>query len=198
LKIIGEHGLVDVEREQKIIEKLIKMSWERRGIYPSLGTVLDIIVDNSPEDESIGRKIVEKVVEENGNDPSNIDSVFHLLEDSTTKIPGYLKEFSSEIKDMQQNLKRYVTKIDLLKKLSLFTLTRHQLERIVFQKDNPFKKTVSSKELVENPYLIPENYVPGKVDVDEAEIADEEIDVSKIDIGMIPDKKYLKIRNDDL
>jgi len=198
LRIIEEHGQFNVSKEQKKIDKLIEMTWNKRGIYPSLGSIIDIMADNPPEDESIGKKILDKIEEKKGYVAENIDFIFDLITGKKKTVPSYLKEFTSEISDIRQNIGNLKNKLEVMEKLTLFNLTRHQLERIVFAKGNPFKKTISLKDIVSNPYLIAENYVPGIVDLDQDEILDGDIDVLKIDIGMMPDKKYLKIRNNDL
>ena len=194
LRIVEEHGFVDVAREKKIIEKLIEESWKRRGLYPSLGSIIDIISDVQTEEESIGSKIVSKITEVEGSVPRLLEVVFALMS-QTGEIPDYLSCFSSEIDQLQLNYPYYENKIELLKKMSLFNLTKHQIYRIIHNKGNPFKKHVDMADIIRNPYLLAENYKPGKVELDKEEIMDEDIDVSKIDIGMIPDTKYVKKRD---
>lgn len=195
LAIIDDHGFVDVDREKRIIEELIRESWERRGLYPSLGNILDLIADIGPDDEPIGDRIVSRVLEQSDSDLSLIDFIFDLMLNDKEDVPDFLDDLSSDFEELRSNIAFHKGRIDLLKKLSLFILTTHQLKRIIFQKGNPFKKTIDVQQILENPYLIAENYVPGRIDLDEPEIVDGPIDVSKIDIGMLPDRKYVKQRN---
>jgi hypothetical protein len=111
------------------------------------------------------------------------------------EIPDFLTEISSEIDTLRNNISDYEGKIELLKLLSLFELTSYQLKRIIFLKDNPFKKPIAHEQITENPYLIAENYVAEDQDVDNPETLDDEINVFKIDIGLFPDKKYVKKSN---
>jgi hypothetical protein len=85
-----------------------------------------------------------------------------------------------------------------LKKLSIFELTAYQLKRILYQTDNPFKKPISSRAIVENPYLLAENYVSEEQDLDDPRMLDDTIDVFKVDIGMFPDRNYIKHTNSKL
>ena len=127
-----------------------------------------------------------------------MEFIFNLIVTDTEDIPEFLTEVSSEIETLRNNIDDYKDNIDLLKKLSLFELTIYQLKRIVFQTDNPFKKPVAHEQIIKNPYLISENYVSEEQDLDNPNILDDDINVFKIDIGMFPDKKYLKRTNSAL
>lgn len=195
IKIVEEHGFVNVDRERAVIEKLIQKGWERRGIYPSLWRVLDIIAEVKNEDESVGKKVVSELSKEFGTDPKQLDFIFNLIMDQKSSVPGFLEPISSLIEELRSNMPDYVEYIDIFRKLSLFELTTYQLKRIVFQTDNPFKKSIANDEIVQNPYLIAECYIPQEQDLDNPEIPDDIIDVFKIDIGMFPDRKYVKQTN---
>jgi len=194
LKIIEDHGFVNVDCEKNKIEKLIQKSWERRGIYPSLPRILDIIADIQSEDESIGEKIVLALKKKFGADPALLDFIFDIMLNKNKKIPEFLKKFSSDINDLRNNIS-YYNDVDLLKKLTLFELTTYQLKRIIFRKNNPFKKSITNQDIVRNPYLLAENYVPEEQDLDNPEIMDDAISIFKIDIGMFPDRKYVNKTN---
>lgn len=198
IKIVEEHGFVSINREKNIIEKLIQKSWERRGIYPSLPRVLDVIAEVEKDDESIGNSIVLKLKEKFGADPKQLDFIFNLIANDAEEIPEFLTEVASEIETLRNTIDDYEDNIDLLKKLSLFELTHYQLKRIVFQTDNPFKKPVAHEQIIKNPYLISENYISQEQDLDNPNILDDDINVFKIDIGMFPDKRYVKRTNPTL
>jgi len=196
LKITSEeHGFVNVDREKAIIEKLIQKSWERRGLYPSLARILDIIAEVKDGDESIGEAITSKLKDEFGADPKQLDLLFNLITNKDLETPDFLDDVLSEIETLQNNITDHLDEIDLLKKLSLFELTTYQLKRIIYQTDNPFKKPIDGVQITRNPYLLAENYVAKEQDIDNPKILDDEINVFKIDIGMFPDKRYLKKTN---
>ncbi|MBZ5529573.1 MAG: ATP-dependent RecD-like DNA helicase [Acidobacteriia bacterium] len=198
LRTVEDHGFINVDREMDIIEKLIQRSWERRGIYPSLSRALDLIASLEQDDESVGKEIASKLKEELGSDPKQLDLIFNVVTDRNASIPAFLAKVSSEIEILRNNISDYIDDINLLKKLSLFELTPHQLKRIIFQTDNPFKKPIDKEEIVQNPYLLAENYVSEEQDLDDPRILDDIIDVFKIDIGMFPDRKYVKQGNEKL
>ncbi len=201
IKVIEDHGFVDITREKKVIEKLIQKSWERRGLYPSLPRILDIIADIQPDEEPIGISIVSKLRREFKSDTKLLDFIFNLMSNRNEDIPNFLEDISSDIDVLRRNISDYGDRIGFLKKLCLFELTIHQLKKIIFQKDDPFKKSINHEDIVRNPYLLAENYVPEESDLDNPEILDGIIDVFKIDIGMLPDRRYVKrfnIRLQDL
>lgn len=68
-------------------------------------------------------------------------------------------------------------------KLSLFVLTDNQIEKIIEDK-------LLLKEIETNPYALYEEYTADEDDLDIPDMQDEPIDVFKVDMGMIPDKKY--------
>jgi DNA replication protein DnaC len=81
----------------------------------------------------------------------------------------------------------------LLKKLTLFSLKKQQLQNIVTLNGPSFLRSVSIEEIVNNPYVLSEEYYYEITDEDLnlEEIADDSIDLFKIDIGMFPEK-YIK------
>ena len=46
IDIIQAHGIVNFDREQKLIEQLLEKAWIRRGLYPGLSMVLEYVMDN--------------------------------------------------------------------------------------------------------------------------------------------------------
>ena len=195
LKIIEGHGFLDVSKQLDIIDELIKQSWARRGLYPSLSTIIDIIAEVGSEDESVGKKIVSKIKEHVVSEDTLIDVVFNSVLKENEHVPSYLEEFNTQIGLMQLSLSDEKDKIELFKKLSLFNLTKHQLHRIIYNTNESFKKPVNVSDIIENPYLLAENYKAEPDNLDKPEKIDELIDISKIDVGMIPDIKYTKKRN---
>ena len=83
--------------------------------------------------------------------------------------------------------------IDLLKKLSLFLLKKEQLKNVIQRNKNSFAREVKTEEIINNPYVLCEEYQYEltQEDLDKEEIEDDPIDLFKIDIGMFPEK-YIK------
>jgi len=195
IDLVQKHGIVNFSREEKIIEKLINKAWKNRGLYPSLPRIIDIIADVT-QDEKLGQELLSKVQKNISRKQDLLEIVFNQLLNQEASIPAYLSSFRSRIKELRINISDYRSaKIDLLKKLSLFSLTRQQLKRII--DGHPFKKQVDPLDIVHNPYLLCENYVPEDPDLDDQDISDGPIDVFKIDVGMFPDAKCLE-RNERL
>lgn len=195
LKIVEGHGHFDVSKQLNNIDQLIKLSWNRRGLYPSLSIILDIIAELDPDEQSVGTEIISKIVEHQGSESKIADYVFGSLLNQDGEIPDYLEEYETRIGLMRMTLADQEEKINLFKKLSLFNLTKHQLHRIIYKIEESFKKEIDADQITENPYLLAECYKPNDDDLDKPEKIDELIDISKIDIGMIPDIRYTKKRD---
>ncbi|MEM3658386.1 MAG: hypothetical protein QXQ66_08250, partial [Candidatus Hadarchaeum sp.] len=153
--LVQDHGF-DFSRESKLIEKFLAHVWNKRGLYPSLGNILDVVGEFDPElkvrrqleDKKIGSQIVNKISEKIGNQDL-LEVTFKLLT-SNSPIPDYLAELSSYIKALRANIRDYEGQIELLKKLSLFSLTTFQIKRIIQRED--------SEKIVKNPYILAEDY----------------------------------------
>jgi hypothetical protein len=46
--VIKKHGIVKLENEPDIIDRLLQKAWAARGLYPSLLTVVDIVSGRYP------------------------------------------------------------------------------------------------------------------------------------------------------
>lgn len=193
IKIVQEDDLVDFSRKEKLIEKFLKKAWANRGLYPSLGRVLDIIGGFEGETLGKGTEIVEAIKRNLKNGEDLLDVTFKILKSS--KIPVYLNSLSGWVNEIRKNLKDHQKdNLELLKKLSLFTLTHRQIKRILYEREEAFKTKVSAAQVASNPYLLAEEYVPAvsDEDLDKEEIPDGPIGLFTIDIGMHPDPKYIQ------
>jgi predicted ATPase len=190
-KIKG-HGIIPATRakaEIKKIDKLLERSWKARGTYPSLGNVLDVIANMGIGNPGIGNEIV-SVVEKNNQGKVNLDVIVKLL--NKKNIPKYLDndKFRATITEISVNIKG--ENLKLLQKLSLFSLSQTQIKNIIRNNEKSFRKLIDVNEIVENPYLLCENYKgPNFINRDELEIPDKKIGTFTIDIGMFPDPNYL-------
>jgi ATP-dependent exoDNAse (exonuclease V) alpha subunit len=168
----------DLDKEEKRIESLIKMVWERRGIYPSLDKVFNYFLegDNKELAEAIKPILTKKY------------DLIQCFEDiAKEKIPDELEEYEEDLLDLFDN-RQFKRQYKSYLRLALFNLTSHQIKRMITQ----FSETII-EGLEENPYLIYEYYVPEppENELDIPDLQDETIEVYKIDVGMIPDRKFV-------
>lgn len=191
LEIIQKHGIEDCSEGINRVTNLIKESWDMRGLYPSLGKILDVIQEN---DIPVWEDIIPLLETECGD--SLMESIFSKFFEDIDHL-----EILSKQKESLEELKRILSEEDkdslnLMKRLSLFSLSKMQINRILNNKDDPFKKEISKKELFENPYLLVEYYKPKfNKEIKDYEEGDSLIDVFKVDIGLFPDRIYTKKRD---
>lgn len=167
----------DLTEEENRINKLIEMTWAKRGNYPSLGKVLNHFIQDEARATSIAAEMNKLLTNKN-----DLLKVFKSLVDND--IPTALEPFEDDLCEIAENriFKKY---IGSFAKLSLFVLTEQQIDNIIENK-------VLLKEIENNPYALYEEYVAGEDDLDIPDMQDEPIDVFKVDMGMIPDRKYIE------
>lgn len=165
----------DLVKEETRINDLIAKTWAKRGIYPSLAKVLNHFIQDKENSQSIATAIYPLLSSKN-----DLNKFFQGI--IKKDIPEELEDFEDELLDLAEN--RIFNKYSkALAKLSLFVLTDHQVEKIIQDK-------VLLKEVETNPYALYEEYISDEDDLDIPDMQDEPIDVFKVDMGMIPDKKY--------
>lgn len=174
----------DLKEEERRINVLIEKVWKKRGIYPSLKFVLNDFI----QDLEISDELTEKIIPLLSGKHDLLDLFSEIL---GKNIPEQLLAFEDELLELSGN--RIFKKHHFaLAKLSLFFLTENQIKKIISN-----KKLLSELEI--NPYILYEEYLSDDDDLDIPDMQDEPIDVFKIDMGMIPDKKYVnrhrKIQN---
>jgi len=208
IEIAQRHGIVKLDREQRLIEKYIQEAWEKRGLYPGLGNVIDLLVDPESDEKCGGNELVATIKQSLSHKEDLLEAIFRLL--SRKKIPKNLQKFANTIKRARRGLKVHAGLLSALKKLSLFSLTKFQLRRILFPsigqgEPHPFgEKNATPEEITSNPYVLSEEYVPVTskpklrlMELDQPEMRDGPISVFTVDIGMFPDERYLE-PNEDL
>lgn len=183
IDIIQAHGIVNFDREQKLVEELLQKAWIRRGLYPSLPAILEYVMD----DEKWKAEPLIQTIKANTPGTDLCENTFKLL---LGEVPPYLKDFADDVCQLQINYTQHTSLNELLKKLSLFSLKKQQLHNIVTRNQSSFSREVSTEEMVKNPYVLCEEYKYEQTegDLDEEEIGDEPIDLFKIDVGMFPEK----------
>lgn len=166
----------DLKEEERRINSLIEKVWKKRGVYPSLPYVLN----NFVQDLDVAKTITAALLPLLSNKYDLIQFFKDVLDEN---IPEELNEFEDELLEISSN--RIFKKHHLsFAKLSLFVLTENQVAKIIANKE-------LLKEIETNPYALYEEYAADEDDLDIPDMQDEPIDVFKIDMGMIPDKKYV-------
>jgi exodeoxyribonuclease V alpha subunit len=193
LAIINEDHTVDVTKEMNKIEEFLTKAWANRGLYPSIGKVLDVVAEFDGQSLGKGDQIVQLIKQSLKGDEDLLERTFDIMT-ATKTLPDFLKSQFRWVAIIRNRLNDdYADELELLKKLSLFSLTNWQITRIVRKRKDAFKKQLSSKSIAENPYLLAEEYVSEETqeDLNEEEIRDSPIGLFSIDIGMHPDPNYI-------
>lgn len=167
----------DLKEEERRINFLIEKVWRKRGIYPSLAYILNYFVQDIDTAHSISKTLIPLL--------SNRYDLIQLFRDILDKnIPEELSTFEDDLMEINSNRqfrKHYMS----FAKLALFVLNENQVKKIISDKE-------LLKEIESNPYTLFEEYIEDEDDLDIPDMQDEPIDVFKIDMGMIPDRKYVE------
>jgi ATP-dependent exoDNAse (exonuclease V) alpha subunit len=151
---------------------VIASLWTNRGIYPGMTKVLDYLdfKDAIP---------FYKVLTEAGKEKETKDRIFAFLEGKLASITGL--KFSQKNPDdirRQWSLREKEEQHLLRDVLPLFDLTQTQVGQIMSQKRDEVCILASLPQIVEDPYILCEQYV--------GDGPDDIISFSKIDHGMFP------------
>jgi hypothetical protein len=169
----------DLENEERRLDEMIAMVWNRRGIYPSLEKVLHHFLKKDCKALANSIKILL-------TKDFDLQQCFEAI--AKDDYPVKLEDYADDLDDLignpefKRNFRSYV-------KLSLFNLTPHQIKRII---EVYYQDIIKGLEF--NPYLIYEYYVPAPPvdEMDSPDLIDEPIDVYKLDVGLIPDTRFVK------
>lgn len=167
----------DLKEEERRINFLIEKVWRKRGTYPSLAYVLNYFIQDIDKAHSISKIFLPLL--------SNRYDLIQFFKDILDEnIPEELSNFEDDLLEISSN--RIFRKYYLsFAKLALFVLTDNQVKKIISDKE-------LLKEIENNPYALFEEYIEDEDDLDIPDMQDEPIDVFKIDMGMIPDRKYVE------
>ncbi len=169
----------NLDEEENRVDALIKMVWNRRGIYPSLDKVLEYFLKKDCRRLSVEIKtLLDK----------NYDLIDCFEDILKGDIPDELDDFEDELDDLIK-IPQFKRSFKAYLKLSLFNISKHQINRIITHYHDSIIAGLEA-----NPYLIYEYYEPAppKDELDIPDLVDEPVDVYKIDVGMIPDSRFLK------
>jgi len=181
IKKIQEHDRAVVDKdmitEEERLERLIKMTWAKRGLYPALPKVLDHFLGEEQRSSALAIEMVALL--------SPKYDLLALLSDLVAEdIPEALQAYEDDILELGEK-RLFKNNIESLARLTLFNLTQHQVSSVIGNRD-------LLQEIASNPYALYEEYVAGEDDLDIPEMQDEPIDVYKVDLGMIPDRRHVQ------
>lgn len=206
-----DHGIADVDAMLERVDDYIADAWQDRGLYPGLGSVLNVLADLAEGEYQVdghrGEALASTLRQSLESGEDLLDKTFDLLR-SKDKIPDTLNGQKRSIQDVRAGYRDNKNLAPLLRKLTLFTLTPRQVGRILFpDEDGPHTfagLALSPEDITANPYLLAESYVPAtsdpaeeRKDLDRHQRSDAAIDYAVIDIGMFPETRHLE-RNDEL
>ena len=204
------HSIVEVDDSLDLIEEYIADCWADRGLYPGLGSAMNVLADLAEGEARVegtaGHALVDAVRGSLHQTDDLLDWMFALVEGSDS-LPEALSTHRRTLRDTRAGFRDHKALKPLLRKLALFTLTPRQVARILFPDSDGGHafggRSFSPADIVGNPYLLAESYVSATVagdeeqtDLDREQRTDSAIDYAVIDIGMFPDRRYLEPRDD--
>ncbi|AZO05598.1 ATP-dependent RecD-like DNA helicase [Mesorhizobium sp. M2A.F.Ca.ET.043.02.1.1] len=204
------HGIANVDAMLDRVEDYIADAWQDRGLYPGLGSILNVLADLAEGEYRVegdrGATLAAALRESLEDGEDLLDAAFSLLE-SRDEIPVALASLKGIVRDARAGYRDNKSLKPLLRKLALFTLTPRQVGRILFPDDDGPHAfaglALSPGDIAANPYVLAESYVPATTkareeqeDLDREQRTDAAIDYAVIDIGMLPDHRYLERRYD--
>ncbi len=188
IDIIQAHGIVNFDKQQKLIAQLLEKAWKQRGLYPGLPLVLEYIMDN---EEWKSEQFIQAITRSIQSGEDVCEKTFQLI--ASDCVPVFMKDLANEVCQLQINYTQHTAIKDLLKKLTLFSFKKKQIHNVITLNKQSFSRDVTTDEIAKNPYVLCEEYKFELTDeeLDQEEISDGSIDLFKIDIGMFPEK-YIK------
>lgn len=181
LATIAAHGFLqhfDAEEQKKRVEALIGHTWDKRGYLPGIKNLLSAIP--SLKDHYRDR-ITALLLNLDVSDPDVVPMLVEALEGKGNHLAEQYDDILSEIQDFLQAQR--LTAEEFLRLASL-NLTPHQFSRII----GGSSATPQLRDVAQNPYLLFEDYEPGRILEDplSGEKIDGPIDLFKIDIALMP------------
>lgn len=206
---VEAHGIADVEGALERIDGFIADCWADRGLYPGLGSIVGVLADLSKGEIQVegedGYALVHALAHSLDDNADLADAMFELLVGKET--PEALIPQKRVLRMARLGFQDHGHRLALLRKLALFALTPRQVGRILFPEMDEVAAfgslQLSDGDLVANPYLLAESYVPSivdaredRADLDREQRSDGSIDYAAIDLGMFPDEDHLEPHDD--
>lgn len=160
------------EERRKWLLSLFTELWKKRGAYPGLPEVMAHI-DFAEAIDYYKKKVA------NGHDKLAYQNIKDFLSGTATEIPGVAIP-AARLKEVKRNwqLMEQEEKDVLLNCLVRFALSGTQIANILSVKREQNSLYTSLKDIIENPYLLCEQYVGDDID--------DHISFHSIDHGLIP------------
>lgn len=196
-----DDGVVSVEEMQERIDKvdsLLEMAWSSRSYFPGFVNISRVLLNqtNEPgfpleqfyEDLKIDAEQPDKKLQEIIKSPRT-----HNL---SKKVEGYINDLKDRLDQKGMTIQQFLS-------LAMLNLKSFQFERILDGKlkltddwirkfDDSVKRSHNPKDIMENPYLLYEDYEywPDSHDDVYGDELDAPIDIFKIDIAYFPHPKF--------
>jgi len=194
-------GVVSRDKMLNLIEKidgLLEVAWDSRSYFPGFVSVSRALLDEMDEPDFP----LEKFYEDFKIDIKDVYQELKLCLSSPNNSKDS-KKYADNIYELTDKLEQYGFSIDQFLKLSMLNLKPFQFKRILSGKlklsddwinsfDDNVKRSHDTAELIENPYLIYEDYEYWTESHDDVygEELDSPIDLFKIDIAYFPHSKF--------
>ena len=210
LECAQANGIGEVDEQIDRLDGIITDCWVDRGLYPGLGAVVTALADLAAgevraEGEG-GHALVAALQKMLAPGSDLAEAMFELLGGKGAP-PEPLAVHKKVLRNARLGYRDHEERDPLLRKLALFSLTSRQVGRILFPDADggPAFGTLAlaDADIVANPYLLAESYVPviadpaeERADLDREQRSDGAIDYAVIDIGMFPDDEHLDPTDD--
>ncbi|OCK52250.1 hypothetical protein BA768_12925 [Chryseobacterium sp. CBo1] len=180
------------------VDELLKFAWDSRSYFPGFTSLARVFLNQEEEPEFELNTFYSDFKEESENPDTELENI--IQNPSSFEIS---KRYSKHIVELQERLKQRNFSTKEFLTLSMLNLKPFQFSRILSGKlklsdnwirnfDDDVKSSHKVKEIIENPYLLYEDYDYWQDSHDDVygEELDSPIDLFKIDIAFFPHSKY--------
>lgn len=168
LKEIGDKS-ENWDERLKWLSSIMGVLWKHRGVYPGLFAILDYL------DSSIFIPKIRNFLNEGIKEEEIYNDICNILKNTKSKLFKNDKNVVSFMLDKWEDLGKEEQKL-LIEVLPKFDLTKEQVSNILSEKRKANGIYSGLKEILDNPYILSEEYVGDDVD--------DYISFNKIDHGI--------------
>lgn len=195
-------GVVSTDDMQSRIEKveeLLKLAWESRSYFPGFSGISRVLMNQHVEPKFELETFYSDFKDSEDNTDKDLEAI--LLDPSKFAIS---KKYTGQINELTDRLEQQGLSVEQFLRLSMLNLRPFQYERILSGKlklpntwfksfDENVKRSHRTIDIVENPYLLCEDYEfwTNSHDNVYGEELDSPIDLFKIDIAYFPDIRFM-------
>ena len=194
-------GIVPVKEMQERLDKvehMLGMAWKSRSYFPGFSNVCRVLLNQESDPKFKLDSFFETFKEESENQQSDLETILENPDDH------YLsKKYSDDLYSVMDRIDQYGIANKDFMKLAMLNLKPFQFKRIIDGKltlntdwirdfDSDIKRSHTLSKLIENPYLIYEDYDfwPDAHDDVFGDERDSPIDLFKVDIAYFPDTRF--------